>query len=80
MARQLRSLDRRVKVDAVRLAVEGRREDDVRRALAATRRSRPDDPFAYFVSVLGKRVAAEPAAVPRRGVPAVAAPDDPYGP
>ena len=80
VARQLRSLDRRVKVDAVRLAVEGRREDDVRRALAATRRSRPDDPFAYFVSVLGRRVAAEPAAVPRRGVPAVAAPDDPYGP
>jgi len=80
VARQLRSIDRRVHADAVRLAVEGRREDDVRRALAATRRSRPDDPFAYFVSVLGRRIEAERVMSPRRGIPAVSAPEDPYGP
>ncbi|HEU5049799.1 MAG TPA: hypothetical protein VFU00_05700 [Gemmatimonadales bacterium] len=80
VARQLRSLDRKVSAEAVRLAVEGRREDDVRRALAATRRTRPDDPLAYFISVLGKRIDAERAPAPKRGIPAVATPDDPYGP
>ncbi|HEU4955253.1 MAG TPA: hypothetical protein VFT28_11785, partial [Gemmatimonadales bacterium] len=40
-ARQLRRLDRRVSTEAVLDAVAGRREDDVRRALAATRRERP---------------------------------------
>jgi hypothetical protein len=80
VARQLRTLDRSVSTDRVRSALEGRREDDVRRALAATRRSRPDDPLAYFISVLGRRIEAERLAAPRRGIPAVAAPDDPYGP
>jgi hypothetical protein len=76
--RQLRLLDRRVPADAVRAAVEGRREDDVRRALAATRRERPLDPLAYFVACLGRRVATEVAA-PRRGIPAVKRADDGYG-
>src|SRR3954452_18412115 len=42
VARQLRRLDRRVSADAVRALIDGRREDDVRRALGATRRERPD--------------------------------------
>ena len=76
--RQLRLLDRRVPADAVRAAVEGRRDDDVRRALAATRRERPQDPLAYFVACLGRRVAAEVTS-PRRGIPAVKRADDGYG-
>src|SRR3954467_6783463 len=47
-ARQLRRLDRGISMEAVRDAVAGRREDDVRRALAATRRECPADPLAYF--------------------------------
>lgn len=80
VARQLRSLDRGVNLDAARAAVDGRREDDVRRALAATRRARPDDPLAYFVAALGRRIEAERPAAARRGIPAVSGADDPYGP
>ena len=81
VARQLRSLDRRIATDAVRAMVEGRREDDVRRALSATRRARPDDPAAYFTAALGRRVAAEPAAVRRVVTPLLRShSDDPYGP
>ena len=77
-ARQLRRLDRRVSVEAVLDAVAGRREDDVRRALAATRRERPADPLAYFVACLGRRVGSELLGV-RRGIPAVRRADDGYG-
>ncbi|HKU62234.1 MAG TPA: hypothetical protein VJQ44_13505 [Gemmatimonadales bacterium] len=77
-ARQLRRLDRRVSPDAVREAVAGRREDDVRRALAATRRERPADPLAYFLACLGRRVGGELVGA-RRGIPAVKRADDGYG-
>ena len=77
-ARQLRRLDRRVSTEAVLEAVAGRREDDVRRALAATRRERPADPLAYFVACLGRRVGSELLGV-RRGIPAVRRADDGYG-
>ncbi|HEU5039671.1 MAG TPA: hypothetical protein VFT84_02550, partial [Gemmatimonadales bacterium] len=76
--RQLRRLDRRVSADAARALIDGRREDDVRRALAATRRERPDDALAFFSACLGRRVAAEPA-VARRPVPAVKRGDEGYG-
>ncbi len=81
VARQLRALDRRVSSDTVRGMVDGRREDDVRRALSATRRARPDDPAAYFSAALGRRVAVE-APMPRRVVTPLRRPDpdDPYGP
>jgi hypothetical protein len=77
-ARQLRRLDRRVSAEAVLDAVAGRREDDVRRALAATRRERPAEPLAYFVACLGRRVGSELLGV-RRGIPAVRRADDGYG-
>src|SRR4051812_8476951 len=70
VARQLRGLDRRVSADAVRALIDGRREDDVRRALGATRRERPDDVLAFFTACLGRRVNGEVVA-PRRVVPAV---------
>lgn len=79
VARQLRQLDRRVSLDDVRARVEGRREVDVRRALTATRRARPDDAMAYFVAALGRRVQPEQAAM-RRPVTPVAAIPDPYAP
>ncbi|HEX6103978.1 MAG TPA: hypothetical protein VFZ26_00255 [Gemmatimonadales bacterium] len=77
VVRQLRRLDRRIPADQARSAVEGRREQDVRRALAATRRERPDDPLAFFTACLGRRVAGEAVPV-RRGIPAVRRGDDGY--
>jgi hypothetical protein len=78
VARQMRRLDRRVSADAVRALVEGRREDDVRRALAATRRERPGDAYAFFTACLGRRINGE-VVVPRRGIPALKRADDSYG-
>jgi hypothetical protein len=77
VARQLRRFDRRIPPDAVRALVEGRREDDVRRALGATRRERPADPLAFFTACLGRRVAPESPPA-RRGIPAVKRGDDGY--
>ncbi len=78
IARQLRALDRKISTDAVRALLEGRREDDVRRAVAATRRERPDDPLLFFTACLGHRVKGE-FAPPRRGIPAVKRSDEGYG-
>ena len=79
VARQLRALDRRVALAAVRELVDGRREGDVRRALAATRRERPADALAFFRAALGRRVEAEVVGA-RRGIAAVRTADDPYAP
>ena len=79
VARQLRGLDRRVSADAVRALIDGRREEDVRRALGATRRERPDDALAFFSACLGRRVNGEMVASARRGVPAIRRADDDYG-
>ena len=79
VARQLRGLDRRISLDAVRELVDGRREADVRRALAATRRERPADPLAFFRAALGRRVEPEVVGA-RRGIAAVRTAADPYAP
>jgi hypothetical protein len=78
VARQMRALDRRVSGDAIRALVDGRREDDVRRALSATRRARPDDAHAFFTAALGRRVAAEAVTPSRKVLPGVKRTDDPY--
>jgi DNA helicase HerA-like ATPase len=68
VVRQLVRLDRRIRPNQIKDLIAGRDDDDVRRALAAARRTRPDDVLAYFRKVLGGRVAAdiprERAAVP----------------
>jgi DNA helicase HerA-like ATPase len=56
VVRQLARLDRRVRPNQVKDLIAGREEDDVRRALATVRRSRPDDVFAFFRKVLGARL------------------------
>jgi hypothetical protein len=78
VARQLRQLDRGVSSEAVRELIDGRREEDVRRALAATRRERPVDPYSYFTACLGRRLSEEVVS-PRRGIPALQPVDDSYG-
>jgi len=78
VARQLVRLDRAVRPNTVRDLVEGRDEQDVRRALAETRRRRPEDVLAYFRKVLGSRVAPD-AARERAAVPPLGAiTDEPY--
>jgi hypothetical protein len=78
VARQMRRLDRRVSTETVRVLIDGRREEDVRRALSATRRERPADAYAFFTACLGRRVNVE-IATPRRGIPALKRGDDSYG-
>ena len=80
VVRHLVALDRRIAGTRVKDAIAGRREDDVRRALLATRRSRPDDPMAYFLAALGPTVARERIAP--RGAPStpLRSVEDPYAP
>ncbi|HUF35908.1 MAG TPA: hypothetical protein VMN37_08160 [Gemmatimonadales bacterium] len=77
VVRQLRRLDRRISAETAHALIDGRREADVRRALAATRRERPADAAAYFAACLGRRVSGEVIEV-RRAVPAIKRGDDGY--
>jgi hypothetical protein len=78
VVRQVARLDRRVAPNRVKDLVAGRDEDDVRRALAATRRARPADALGFFRRALGGRVASEP--VPERPAVPPLSPigDEPY--
>lgn len=78
VARRLRTLDPRVPAASVAELIEGRMEEDVRRALHATERARPDEALAYFKACLGRAVPAEPRGGARRPVPGVRSGDDPY--
>jgi DNA helicase HerA-like ATPase len=80
IGRQLRQLGASVLDDDVAERVEGRREDDVRQAVHATRRARPEDPWAFFLACLGRTVAPEVAPPPRVTIPSVMRHDDPYAP
>jgi hypothetical protein len=77
VARRLRRLDPRASTDEVVALVHARREDEVRRALAATLRARPEAPLAFFRRVLG-RVVEPQAGLLRPPVPAMGGRDDPY--
>ena len=78
VVRQLVRLDPRVKPNQVKDLIADRTEEDVRRALGAVRRARPDDVPAYFRKALGTRVTPEPVRA-REGVPPLAPiPDEPY--
>jgi hypothetical protein len=67
VARLLVGMDRAIRPNVVKDLVADRDQDDVRRALAATRRARPADPLPYFRKALGSRVAPD-APRERRGV------------
>jgi len=80
VARQLRGLDRSVTENTVKELIHGRREEDILRALHATRRMRPDNVMAFFTAQLGKRVAAETGGGASRPVSAIKRVEDPYAP
>ncbi len=58
VVRQLVRLDARIRPNAVHDLIVDRTPEDVRRALAATRRARAPEPLAFFRRTLGARVAA----------------------
>ena len=62
VVRQLVKLDRRVRPNLVKDLIADRREEDVRRALAHARQTRPQDAFAHLKKQLGGRVTAASAA------------------
>jgi DNA helicase HerA-like ATPase len=79
VVRQLVRLDARVRPNQVKDLIADRTPDDVRRALAATRRTRADDSFAAFRRALGRGVAAAPPDRARAAVPPLnPISDDPY--
>jgi len=77
---RLRALDPAIPGDAVRAAIDGRPEHEVRRALGVTTQRRPDDVLPFFRACL-KRTIATDAAGPPRGVAPLARDDaDPFSP
>jgi len=79
VVRQLVRLDRRVRPNQVKDLIADREQDDVRRALAAVRRTRPDDVLAYFRKVLGARVEPEALLREHHAVPPLnPISDEPY--
>ena len=77
MWRQLVKLERGLTRQQVKELVEGRKEDDVRRAVHAARRVRPDSVLAYVKSAMGKVVPREEPK-PRGGVGRLKGSEDPY--
>jgi hypothetical protein len=77
VARRLRALDRDIAPGKVADLIAGRREEDVRKALNATIRSRPESPLAFFVKCLGREVRAETPGS-RPGIRPIRSTSDPY--
>jgi len=82
VVRQLAALDRRVPAARVKDLIADRREDDVRRALLATRRARPHDVLAFFAARLGPAVRRQTIGDPAPGadVAPLRTVEDPYAP
>lgn len=77
MWRQLRTLEQGLTRQQVAELCEGRKEGDVRRAVHAARRVRPDSVLAFVKGALGKVVPAEQPR-PRGGVGRLKGTEDPY--
>lgn len=77
VARRLRAMDREILSSKVLDLITGRREGDIRKALNATIRARPDSPLPFFVKCLGREVRAETAAA-RPGIRPIRTTRDPY--
>jgi hypothetical protein len=77
VARRLAVLDARISAERVEELISGRSEGEVRKALHATIRVRPDEPLAYFRGCLGKAVRIETPPL-RQGLKPVKTSEDPY--
>lgn len=80
VVRRLKSLQPSIPADAIAEAMAGRPEEEVRRALSATFRRRPEDALAFFRGCL-RRVIPATAPEPGPGIPPLAkGGDDPFAP
>ncbi len=78
VVRQLTAMDKRIAPARIRDCIAGRREDDVRRALLATARTRPDDVEGYFTASLGPAVRREVAGRDQDATTPLRSVEDPY--
>ena len=78
VVRQLTAMDKRIPPARIRDCIAGRREDDVRRALLATARTRPDDVEGYFTASLGPAVRREAAGRDQDATTPLRSVEDPY--
>ncbi|HVX88121.1 MAG TPA: hypothetical protein VG940_04275 [Gemmatimonadales bacterium] len=77
MWRQLHRLDKSLTRQQVAELCEGRKQEDVRRAVHAARRTRPDSVIAFVKGAMGRVVKSEEPA-PRKGVGRLKGTEDPY--
>ncbi len=77
---RLRRLDPAIKGDPVKLAIEGRPEEEVRRALGLVARQRPDDVLAYFQACLRRVIPVDQGVLPPGLPPLTRDDDDPFAP
>jgi hypothetical protein len=80
VVRQLVALDRSIAVGRIKDSIAGRQEEDVRRALLATRRTLPDDTLGYFVAALGPAVPREHVSRDSNAPTPLRSVEDPYAP
>jgi DNA helicase HerA-like ATPase len=80
IVRQLTALDRSIAPVTVRDLIADHHELDVRRALLATKRTRPENVLNYFTSTLPKTVRREPTERGDEPVTPLRITDDPYAP
>jgi DNA helicase HerA-like ATPase len=77
---RLRRFDPSIAGDAVRVAIDGRPEAEVRRALGLVARRQPDDPFGFFRGCLRRVISAEPRDPPPGIPPLTHDESDPFAP
>ncbi len=80
VVRQLVAMDRRVVPGQIKEIIAGHRDQDVRRALLATRRAQPDDMLGYFRAALGSAVTRETVRHETGGATRLKPVEDPYAP
>jgi DNA helicase HerA-like ATPase len=77
---RLRRFDSSINADQVRSVIDGRPEEEVRRALGMVARERPADVFAFFRACLRRVIATERGGPPRGIAPLSSDPGDPFAP
>jgi hypothetical protein len=79
VVRQLVALDRGTEPAKIKQVIAGHRVEAIRRALLATKRTRPDDVLSFFSAALGPPVSRSVVGDSITGGTLLKAVDDPYG-
>ena len=80
VVRQLTALDRTLAPGRVKEIIGGRQEHDIRHALLATRRARPEDVLGYFRATLGSSMVREHVEIASHSTTPLKQVEDPYAP